>query len=445
MSCSPFFTDCYDIILFGKHRLLLMKGLLLHRRSLLMTTILVAAVFTLVQCINQDIKTKTGTVKENSTQFVGDAACASCHKSIYESHLSSAHFHTSEKANTENIKGSFEPGKNSFSFATGGTIVMEKKETGFYQTVYVNGAQKKSQRFDLSFGSGTKGQSYAAWTGNHLVQLPITWFASAEQWSNSPGYPNKISLNRIITSRCLECHATYAKILSDPAVEAEEYDKTRMVLGVACERCHGAGAQHAAYQSQHPADSGAKFIINPKGFSRAQSLDMCALCHGGRLQKTKPSFSFQPGDKLADFFVIDSTPGNADLIDVHGNQYGLLAASKCFRNSQAMTCITCHSPHANEKGNATLFSQRCMSCHADGHDKTVTCKLKASMGASINNRCTDCHMPEQPSKAIAVILQGADTLTPAFMHTHLIKSYPSATEKVLAYIKASSRSSALKK
>ena len=413
-----------------------MKGLLLHRRSLVLTTIFVAAVSTLVQCINQDTKKQTETAKEHSTQLVGDAACASCHKSIYVSHLATAHFHTSEKADAENIKGSFEPGKNSFSFTSGGTVLMEKQPSGFHQTVYVNGVQKKSQRFDLTFGSGAKGQSYASWTGNHLVQLPITWFTTAEQWSNSPGYPNKISLNRIITSRCIECHATYAKVLSDPGIEAEEYDKASMVLGVACEKCHGPGAQHVNYQTQHPADSVAKFIINPKGFSRAQSLDMCALCHGGRLEKTKPSFSFKPGDKLSDFFVIDPTPGNAELIDVHGNQYGLLTASKCFRQSETMTCMTCHNPHANEKGNTTLFSQRCMNCHADGHANTVTCKLKASMGASINNHCTGCHMPEQPSKAIAVILQGADTLTPAFMHTHLIKSYPSATEKVLANMTA---------
>ncbi len=410
-----------------------------------MATTLVAVVFFLTECINQDTKQEHNAAKDSSMEFVGSAACASCHKAIYETHLATAHFHTSEKASAGNIKGSFEPGKNSFSFSNGGTIVMEKKEGGFYQTVYVNGVQKKSQRLDLSFGSGTKGQSYGSWTGNHLVQLPITWFTSAGQWSNSPGYPNKISLNRIITSRCVECHATYAKVISDPGIAAEEYNKPSMVLGVACEKCHGPGAQHVNYQKQHPSDSTAKFIINPKGFTRTQSLDMCALCHGGRLEKTKPSFSFRPGDKLADFFVVDSTPDNADLIDVHGNQYGLLAASKCFRSSQSMTCMTCHDPHVNEKGNTTLFSQRCMSCHGNGHVNTVVCKLTASMGTAITNHCAGCHMPEQASKAIAVILQGADTLTPALMHTHLIKSYPASTEKILAFIKESAHSGALKK
>jgi hypothetical protein len=412
-----------------------MKGLATYPRSLLLLITLVAGIFFLTECINQEAGPQPEPAKSNAPQFAGSATCGSCHKAIYEMHLSTAHFHTSEQARAENIKGSFEPGKNSVSFTSGGTVAMEKKEDGFYQTVYINGVRKKSQRFDLIFGSGTKGQSYAAWIGNHLVQLPITYFTSAEQWSNSPGYPNKISLNRIITSRCLECHATYAKIISDPAVEAEEYNKSTMILGVTCEKCHGPAAQHVAYQTQHPADSAAKFIINPAGFNRTQSLDMCALCHGGRLQKTKLSFSFTAGDKLSDFFVIDSTPGNADLIDVHGNQYGLLAASKCFRKSQTLTCMTCHSPHANEKGNAAIFSRRCMNCHSNKQGGAVLCTLTATLGTAINSQCTNCHMPEQPSRAIAVILQGTDTLTPAFMHTHLIKSYPAETKKIMAAIK----------
>ena len=91
---------------------------------------------------------------------------------------------------------------------------MEKRADGFYQVGYIDGVEKKSQRFDMVIGSGTKGQSFASWNNNHLVQLPITYFTSAGQWSNSPGYPDKIAFNRPITSRCLECHATFAEKIS---------------------------------------------------------------------------------------------------------------------------------------------------------------------------------------------------------------------------------------
>ena len=206
-------------------------------------------------------------------------------------------------------------------------------------------------------------------------------------------------------------------------------------MGVTCEKCHGPAAKHVEFQTQNPTVKTAKFIINPASFSRQQSLDQCALCHGGRLQKTKPSFEFTAGDKLADYFLIEPVSADVNSIDVHGNQYGLLKASKCFLKSNTLTCNTCHDPHKNEKGNAALFSQRCISCHNDKHADAVLCKMTASLGNDIHNNCINCHMPQQPSMAIAVMLQGAAMPAPALMHTHLIKTYPEETKKFLAFIK----------
>lgn len=56
-------------------------------------------------------------------------------------------------------------------------------------------------------------------------------------------------------------------------------------------------------------------------------------------------------------------------------------------------------------------------------------------GNKIKDKCTACHMPEQKSMAIAVLLQGEVLPTPAAMHTHLIKVYPEETQKVLAFLK----------
>jgi len=64
--------------------------------------------------------------------------------------------------------------------------------------------------------------------------------------------------------------------------------------------------------------------------------------------------------------------------------------------------------------------------------------MTTKMGNRINENCTGCHMPQLPSKAIAVLLQGSDTVTPATMHTHLIKNYPDETKKILAYLQSGS-------
>jgi hypothetical protein len=171
--------------------------------------------------------------------------------------------------------------------------------------------------------------------------------------------------------------------------------------------------------------------VNPADLTRQQKLDLCALCHGGRINKTKPSFSYTVGQKLTDYFTIDTVGTSVQSIDVHGNQFGLMAASECFKKSD-MTCNSCHGPHEREKGNLQLYSSRCMNCHATGHEKV--CKLTAAKGAVINKNCIDCHMPKQPSRSIAVMVQGSTTPMPVMMRTHLIKPYPDEAKKVIAFV-----------
>jgi hypothetical protein len=45
-------------------------------------------------------------------------------------------------------------------------------------------------------------------------------------------------------------------------------------------------------------------------------------------------------------------------------------------------------------------------------------------------------MPELPSRSIAVLLQGKEQFTSATMHTHFIKAYPAATEKIAAFLQS---------
>jgi hypothetical protein len=369
--------------------------------------------------------------------YAGSEACANCHKNIYESHIRTAHFLTSQPASAKTIKGKFEIGKNQFVFDESNSIFNENRDSGFYQVHYINGKEKKARRFDISVGSGTKGQTYLYWWKDTLFQLPLTYFTATDQWCNSPGYPGRVSFGRPVTARCLECHTTYAYSTAVANAQFEKFDHN-ILYGVDCEKCHGAAAQHVQFQTQNPGIKTAKYIINPAKFSRKQNLDLCILCHGGRLQKIREPFSYQSGDSLSNYFKADTTTKNAADIDVHGNQYGLLAASKCFQNSQ-MTCESCHNPHANDAGQKALYSQRCLSCHNE-HAQPI-CKMTARIGTVISENCIDCHMPLQPSKAIAVLFQGQNTATSATMRTHFIKIYPEETKKMLAFINNSRHNS----
>ena len=109
-------------------------------------------------------------------------------------------------------------------------------------------------------------------SGKQLYQLPVSYFTAANKWANSPLYPTyPVIFNRPITSRCLECHSTFAQVTSEPHFEPEEFDN-RIIYGVDCEKCHGPGARHVLFQTQNPSEKKAKYILNPAAYSRQQKL-----------------------------------------------------------------------------------------------------------------------------------------------------------------------------
>jgi hypothetical protein len=400
-----------------------MKIMATNRRAALTILMMGLSVLLFTQCVHEETgKDQTPSPgKINPVQFAGSQSCAGCHRNIYDTHIHTAHYLTTRPAEPEYIKGSFEPGKNRFAYDSDRVVVMEKRDSGFYQVAYYRGNEKIAGRFDIVVGSGSKGQTYITRYHGQLYQLPVSYFTAAGDWANSPLYPtNPILFNRPITSRCLECHSSFAQVVSPPGIEPETFEN-KMIYGVDCEKCHGPGARHVAFQTQNPRETKGEFILNPAKFTKQQNLDLCALCHGGRLQKTKPSFEFVSGDRLSDFFVVDTLTPDPDHVDVHGNQYGLLRSSKCFKMSNAMTCTTCHNPHQNERGKIALFSERCMSCHNSEHH--TACTLSASIGPSIRLNCIDCHMPLKASQSITELLPGHQTPTAALIRTHLIKIY----------------------
>jgi len=405
-----------------------------HRRTFLVIAAILLSTLLFIKCINNEsnkVKKEMVTVVTDNKyeKYAGSITCAKCHQDIYNKHIKTAHYLTSQKADEKNIKGSFKPGENRFAYDGYVNVTLEKRNDHFYQVEYVDGIEKITEPFDITVGSGKRGQTFLYWNQNKLFQLPISYFTSAKQWSNSPGYSNKVVFRRPITSRCMECHSTYFQKISAEGKEPEDFSTSKIIYGVDCEKCHGPAARHVNFQTQHPNEKAGQFITNPSDFSRKQQLESCRLCHGGKLSKTKPSFSFEAGDALSDFFNLDTLKKDVANIDVHGNQYGMLIASKCF-NKTEMTCGTCHNPHENETGKKEAFSQKCMNCHNESHNNF--CKEKERVGSKITKNCIDCHMPEMPSKSIMVLLQGQSVPTPASMRSHYISIYPEQTSKFLA-------------
>ena len=375
----------------------------------------------------------------SSSLFAGSQSCIKCHSNIFNSYLHTAHYIASSPATTSIIHGSFINGFNVFTLNDSQKIVMEKSDSGLFQTYYLNKKIKERYRFDIVFG-GVKGESYLYWQGNELYQLPISYFNSQHQWSTSPGYKFNFldyAYSRSIKKQCMECHTSYISDLSEKQQgfnRHEQFDKSSLVFTINCERCHGPAAQHVTFQTENPGIKTAHFITTYSSLNRSQRIDICAVCHSGRTtQLLRSTYEFVPGDSFVNFKIQEfyRAVDTANL-DVHGNQVQLLQSSKCYKFSK-MDCATCHDPHQNARGNDMIFAQKCLTCHNNSNH--IDCKISNKLSTeALKANCINCHMPALPTKVISV--QVSDTLPQIkfFVHTHLIATYPQEVKKVLAYI-----------
>lgn len=384
--------------------------------------------------LSADTRTSLASIDASQTadraKFVGDRACLPCHKDQAIPYSQTSHHLTSQTPTQSSILGSFASGKNILMIADSGAgstdprlfFRMDAKENGFYQTAVaqLNGKElTRTERMDLVIGSGVRGQTYLYWAENRLSELPVSYWSDGHQWINSPGYRDgTANFARHVDPRCLECHTTYIKALSDDP-QTNLYDKSSLVAGISCETCHGPGSGHVTQeQTKSPGKMATpkQAILNPAKFNRDRQIDQCALCHNGTQRaEIAPAFSFSRGREL-DRYLAASTDDLVDHPDVHGNQVGLLMRSKCFLSSPAMTCSTCHNIHAPEQV-ASSYSQKCLTCH-----QWQRCGASKQMGERIVHDCISCHMPLQQTSAI--VSETAGKIIHTSIRTHWIKVYP---------------------
>lgn len=277
--------------------------------------------------------------------------CALCHRATAASFARTAHANASSAATAKSIAGPFDRGRNVLRTRVPGVYFrMEQRDGRFYQTG-IQGGRSQTERFDVVIGSGRRGQSYLYWNDGLLFQLPVSYHAASRKWINSPGYEDgAVHFGRGIPPECLDCHASRFRL--GPTATAVRYTDDYS-LGIQCAKCHGEADRHEQ-------------IARPSG------LDLCARCHSG---------------------LHDEQPLQ---LDVHGNQVGLLKASRCFQRSGSMTCSTCHDVHRVER-DPQVLSARCAVCH-----QPSACPTVAASDGSARNRCVQCHMPELPSRLIEV-------------------------------------------
>jgi predicted CXXCH cytochrome family protein len=373
-------------------------------------------------------------IDPRGTDYAGSESCIQCHQTQYDMALKSSHFKATAPAIPGNVLGDFDKGNHIFIYDKNTRLAIEKRNDSLYQVLYKNGKEVEAHPFDIVFGT-KHAQTSVFWRNRNTYELPISYYHSIKGWATSPGFPaDKPYFDRMVVKDCYSCHASNASSRSVQqnstevnfiSMDVEDIiDPKTIVYGIDCERCHGPAKKHAEFHLKNPNVKVANSITSIKNLSRQQKLDACALCHGGNDgMKMKSRFDFKPGDNLSEFYRSTRSVTDTTTFDVHGNQFRLMAQSKCFVNSEKMDCITCHNPHENASKDLASYSKICMSCHQTGikhSDKT----LKTMSGSVLANNCVECHMPKKSSGAIKFQLSDSKQLSNYILRTHKIAIYP---------------------
>ncbi len=215
--------------------------------------------------------------------YVGDAACARCHREIAEAYSS----HPMGRSLAP-IGGAAEGARigadAGLPFESKGVQYNVERREGrvFHKATWrgtdggVLGEIEAEVRYAL--GSGTRGITFLIERDGSLFQSPIAWFAHQGRWDISPGYreftthPN---FERPIQPGCLFCHANQFRPVQGTLNRYEVPIFQGHAIG--CERCHGPGALHV--NRNEPSDQTDLTIVNPANLTPTLRDSVCQQCH----------------------------------------------------------------------------------------------------------------------------------------------------------------------
>ena len=302
------------------------------------------------------------------TVFVGDHACAECHKKF-------GSFATTGMAMAmEPIAGSKVLTNNPKLTMQLGPYTYEIKRDGKESTYSVtDGKQTISLPIHYAFGQGRMGQTYMLERDGKFYESLISFYNEPKGLDFTTGVARTVPLSleaavgRLLSanevSSCFSCHAT-------AALNGSQLQLDTFVHGIRCEACHGPGGKHIA--KVKAGESGARFIFNPGRLNGDElTQQFCASCHRG----------------TTEFAALQ----NMELNNVRFQPYRIFL-SKCYSGDRNISCTACHNPHDPLKEDATYYDNKCLACHSL---KGQPAQGGAATSCPVADKdCTSCHMPK---------------------------------------------------
>jgi hypothetical protein len=314
-------------------------------------------------------------------EFVGSEKCKKCHKVEFDSWKSTFHSRMVMPRKGNILKGAVE--KWAGDATTPGPTVGNVTGTAYKldDVQYVVGGRWKQRYLVKNEQTG----------GLQFMNMQFNRLSGA--WEK---YGQKNDWN----TQCVTCHATGYRILEYDETAKKTVKSVYAEMNVGCEACHGPGAKHLKAAKKDKK----KTIFNPANVDVQAQSKVCGYCHvrvetetwhtaQGNPREDMPAPKLgdtyhagddwtkwpgiimpglqadQPFDKeyTGDFkgmFKVDEISKANGIYEEgkHHQQYQGFIQSAHFKKG-AMSCITCHSPHAGKGKLKKVAKDACKSCH----------------------------------------------------------------------------------
>jgi tetratricopeptide (TPR) repeat protein len=352
--------------------------------------------------------------------YIGSETCAGCHRVEYDRWQGSHHDLAMQVANDMTVLGDFDDVKFS-RFGVTSTFFRQGEKF----LVKTDSADGSLQTFEIiyTFGVYPLQQYLVEFPGGRMQALSIAWDArpqgeGGQRWfhlypaekitSDDPLHWTQPSQNW--NNMCAECHST--RLQKNYDAKTRRFTTTWSEVNVACEACHGPGADHQRFVKRESGwealqeSLGLKVQLNERRGvhwemdvdgstarrshprDSAREIETCARCHSRR---SPISSGYRHGEPLLDHYLpsllADGLYHADGQIDDEVYVYGSFVQSKM--HAAGVTCSDCHEPHSLDlkaPGNGV-----CLQCHqADVYN---TPKHHFHEAESIGASCAECHMP----------------------------------------------------
>ncbi len=352
--------------------------------------------------------------------YIGSETCAGCHRTEYDNWQGSHHDLAMQPANATTVLGNFDDA----SFTHFGITSTFYRQDERY-LVRTDGADGSLQNFDIlyTFGVYPLQQYLVEFPGGRMQALSIVWDSrpaseGGQRWFHL--YPEEkvphddvlhwTQLSQNWNYMCADCHST--RLQKNYDADTRSFDTTWSEVNVACEACHGPGADHQRFVNKESGwqelqeslgfqvalderkgvhwkmDIGASIARRSEPRDSAREIETCARCHSRR---SPISTEYRHGEPLLDHFLPALLTDGLYHADGQINDevyvYGSFVQSKM--HAAGVTCSDCHEPHSLEllaPGNGV-----CLQCHQATVYNTPKHHFHEleTTGAS----CAECHMP----------------------------------------------------